>query len=310
MPLNHFIMAAYFKNLSLLITAFVGGALYTSSWSETIPLAESTSTESTYLPQMVKSPKLDKTFTFAGEVVPLNEDTRQRLDRELMVNSYYHSSTLLALKRSTEFFPMIERILAEHDVPDDFKYLAVAESNLANAVSSAGAKGVWQFMRGASKDYKLEVNSEVDERYHVEKATHAAARYIKMLRNRYGSWANAAAAYNMGMGNLRKELRVQGQDSYYDLNVNSETSRYVFRIIALKEIMTHPEDYGFHLDPEDYYPELTNTYKVEINKTVPSWSAFAKQYGVTYRMLKFYNPWLKDSKLTVKKNTYYITLPR
>lgn len=303
-------MNEYLKTLSLLFTAFIGGALFTGMGNTTLKDNHVDVVSSTHLPQLVRSPKLNKTFTFAGEIVPMNPDTRERLDRELMVNSYYHSSTLLALKRSTQYFPLIERILAEYGVPDDFKYLAVAESNLANAVSSAGAKGVWQFMRGASKDYNLEINSEVDERYHLEKSTRAAAKYIKKLKQTYGSWANAAAAYNMGMGNIRKEMRVQGEDSYYDLNVNSETSRYVFRIIALKEIMTNPSNYGFMLDPEDYYSPQYDTYKVEINKSIPSWAAFAKQYGVTYRMLKYYNPWLKDSKLTVKKNTYYVTLPR
>jgi hypothetical protein len=261
------------------------------------------------LPQMVKPPKLDKAFTFGGEKIPINRDTRERLDREFLVNSYHHSGTILALKQSKKYFPTIERILAEEGVPDDFKYLAVAESNLANVVSPSGAKGIWQFMKAASSDYGLEVNEEVDERYHFEKATKAACKYIKRLYESDGSWLNAAAAYNVGPGNMRKLLNNQKEQSYFDLNMNEETSRYVFRLVAIKEVMENPQAFGYYLTEEDKYDAL-DTYEVEVTSSIPSLADFAHQHGTTYRLLKYYNPWLMDSKLTVKTKTYSIKLPR
>ncbi len=262
------------------------------------------------LPQVVKAIKHTKTYTWAGESVPENQDTRERVDRELLVNSYWQSSTILNMKMANKYFPIIERILAEQGVPDDFKYLAVAESNLRNVTSSAAAKGYWQFRKAAAKDYGLEVNTEVDERYHIEKSTRAAAKYLKWLKKKYNTWTNAAAAYNVGPGNFSKLTRQQGEENYYNLNINEETSRYLFRLIAFKEIMQNPTSYGFYIDQEDLYPSLDNTYVVEVTSSVPSWKTFAAEHGLSYRMLKYYNPWLIDSKLTVKKNTYQIRLPR
>lgn len=261
------------------------------------------------LPQMIKGIPMYDNITFAGETIPINPDTRERLDREMSVNAYWQSSTLLNLKSANKFFPRIERILAENGVPDDFKYLAVAESNLRNVTSSASAKGFWQFRKLAAKEWDLEVNSEVDERYHLEKSTRAAARYLKRLKKRFGTWANAAAAYNVGPTRFAKMLKQQGEDSYYDLHMNSETSRYVFRLIAIKEIMKNPQGFGFHVDPNQLYQE-DDTYNVEITKSVSNWPRYAKENGVSYRMFKYYNPWLVDSKLTVKNNTYLIKLPR
>lgn len=261
------------------------------------------------LPQVVKPPKLKPVLTFAGEKIPVNIDTRERLDREFLVNSYYHSSTVIAMKNAARYFPIIEKILKEEGVPTDFKYLSVAESNLSNVISSAGAKGFWQFMKGASSDYGLEVNGEVDERYHLEKSTRAAAAYLKDLKQQFGSWINAAAAYNMGPGGLRANMKEQGENSFFDLNLNSETSRYVFRLVAIKEIMEAPEAYGFYLDKEDQYDPWSTTL-VEVNSSIPDLGKFARDHGVTYRILKYYNPWLLDSKLTVVKNTYYIKIPK
>ena len=261
------------------------------------------------LPQVVKPPKISESVSFAGETIPLNIDTRERLDRELLVNCYYHSSTVIALKNASRYFPVMDQILAEEGVPLDFKYLSVAESNLSNVMSSAGASGFWQFMKGASKDYGLEINGEVDERYHLEKSTRAAARYLKHLKERFGSWSNAAAAYNMGPGNFSSQSKHQGEDDFFDLNLNSETSRYVFRLVAIKQIMANPEQYGFYLDPEDKY-EPWNTYDVEVTSSIPDLGKFARDHGVSYRILKYYNPWLKDNKLTVLKNTYFIKFPR
>lgn len=262
------------------------------------------------LPQVVKSIKLDRGFSFAGEPMPINQDTRERIDRELTVNAYWHSSTLLNIKLAHKYLPEIERILREEGVPEDFKYLAVAESGLRNVSSPAGAKGYWQFRSLAAKEFGLEVNSEVDERYHLEKSTRAAAKYIKQLHKRFGNYTNAAAAYNVGPTRFSKELSAQGETSYYNLNLNSETSRYVFRLMALKEILSRPEDFGFYLDPADRYYSEDNLMTVLVEETVPSWKDFAHRHGLTYRMLKYHNPWIIDSKLTVKHNKYHVKVPR
>ena len=265
--------------------------------------------EDNSLPQVVKPPKINSNLEFAGEKIPFNVDTRERLDREFLVNSYYHSSSVIAMKNAARYFPIIEKILAEEGVPLDFKYLSVAESNLSNVISSAGARGFWQFMKAASKDYGLEVNKEVDERYHLEKSTRAAAKYLKWLKERHGSWINAAAAYNMGPGGFSRAQKNQGETSFFDLNLNSETSRYVFRLVAIKEIMSSPEQYGFYLDPDDKY-EPWKTYEVEVKQSIADLGAFARSHGSSYRILKYYNPWLIDNRLTVVKNTYYIRFPR
>ncbi len=268
-------------------------------------------TLSDLLPQVVKSVKIEQNaFNFAGEVMPLNPDTRERLDRELTVNAYWQSSTLLNIKLAQKYLPMIEQILREEGVPDDFKYLAIAESGLRNVGSHAGAKGFWQFMTGTGKEYGLEINSEVDERYHFEKSTRAAAKYIKKLYSRFGSYTNAAASYNVGPTKFSKEMKAQGEDNYYNMNLNIETSRYVFRLLAIKEILKRPNDFGFYLDPQDYYPQTADLMSVTVDSTVPSWKDFARQHGLTYRMLKFYNPWIIDSKLTVINNTYQVRVPR
>jgi len=263
------------------------------------------------LPQIVKAITLDKAFTFAGENVPTsNFDVKERLDRELLRNAYYHSNTMLNLKKAKRYFPTIERILAENNIPDDFKFLAVAESDLSNAVSPAGAKGVWQFMRGTAKEYGLTVTSEVDERYHLEKATKAACKYLTKAKNRFGNWTLAAASYNVGGSKLRKETTVQREESYYDLNLNSETARYVFRIVALKEILSHPRDYGFYLDDMDKYPPLDDYKEVEVSKPIPNLGDFAQKQGISYRMLKVYNPWLVSTSLNNReKKTYRIKIP-
>lgn len=197
------------------------------------------------LPQRIKSIDLNKNFDFAGEPVPMNEDTRERLDRELSVNAYWQSTTLLHLKMANKFFPTIEKIFAENGIPDDFKYLAIAESGLRNVSSPASAKGYWQFMKPAALEMGLEISEEVDERMHIEKSTQAASRYIKQLHRRFGNWTNTAGAYNVGPTSFARSLEEQNESSYYDMNINDETSRYVFRIVAIKEIVKNPEDFGF-----------------------------------------------------------------
>jgi len=265
------------------------------------------------LPQQIHAvPLADRSFDYAGEPLPMdNFDVVERLDREILRNSYYHSNTLLILKRLQRYFPVIEPILAEHGVPNDLKYLAVIESDLTNARSPAGARGMWQFMRGTAGDYKLEVNKEIDERYNIEKATHAACRYLKKYKEKFGSWTLAAAAYNMGARGLQNEMNAQHFDSYYDLNLNEETGRYVFRIVAIKEILNNPENYGFNLQPHEAYPPLSDYSLVEVDGAVPNWGEFAKKYGTTYRMIKVYNPWLLSSSLTnASRKKYLIKLPR
>ena len=267
--------------------------------------------ETYIVPQIIKSVDLKKDFTFADEPVPLdNFDVRERLDRELTVNTYWHSSTLLNIKSTYKYFPVIEPILAENGVPDDFKYLAVAESNLRNVTSPAGAKGIWQFLNSIGQHYGLEINSEVDERYHIEKATAAACEYLKDHYREFGSWTLTAAAYNMGGPKLNRELSRQRADSYYDLNLNIETGRYVFRIVAIKEVMKNPRNFGFYLEEEDAYPPLTDYEIVEVNTSIESLGDFAVEHGTTYRMLKVYNPWLLSHKLTNRaRKTYQIKVP-
>lgn len=264
----------------------------------------------TNLPQVITSVNLTRDYHFAGEPVPKgNFDAMERLDRELSVNSYWHSSTLLNLKASKRFFPVIEPILRENGVPDDLKYIAVIESNLRNEVSPAGARGIWQFMKPTAEHYGLEINAEVDERLHLEKATVAASRYLKDYYDEFGSWTLAAAAYNMGGPRVKKYLQEQKAKSYYDLNLGSETSRYVFRIIAMKEIMQDPVAYGFYVQPDELYKPLEYT-TVTVDTAVGSWADFAEAHGTTYRMLKVFNPWLIDHKLTNRsRKKYEIKLP-
>jgi len=246
---------------------------------------------------------------FAGEPVPLHiDDVKERLERELLVNGYRHSNTFLLLKRQTRWFPVIERILAEEGVPDDFKYLCVAESGLAQVVSPAGATGFWQFMSRTAKEYNLEVNSEVDERYHVEKSTRAACQYLKRAKNKFGNWTAAAASYNMGMGGFSNQQKRQAEPDYYDILLNSETSRYVFRILAYKEILANPQNYGFMLDYQDQYQPYQYR-EVFVDYSVDHFATFAKQHNTNYKTIKILNPWLRDKSLTVQKNTYQIKVP-
>lgn len=299
---------------TLVLTAFVTIAVF-ASYRQQFSGDEATAPVRTLadgnIPQVVKSVDLAGPFDFAGEPLPMeNFDVRERLDRELLVNTYWHSSTLLNIKNSYKYFPLIERILMENGVPDDFKYLAVAESNLRNETSPAGAKGFWQFMKNTGEFYGLEINSEVDERFHLEKATRAACKYILDYKKRFGSWTLAAAAYNMGGTSLARFLESQRARQFYDLNVSEETNRYVFRLVAIKEILKNPKDFGFYIEAEDLYQPMENYRVVEVSEPVPSWGDFAVEHSTTYRLLKVYNPWLLDSKLTNRnKKTYEVRLP-
>lgn len=262
------------------------------------------------LPQQIRAVFLHKNFTFAGEKLPLtNEDVRERLERELTVNSYYHSSTILNIKKSQRFFPTIDRILAEQNIPVDFKYVAVAESNLDNVTSPAGAKGFWQLMPAVARSFGLIINNEIDERFHLEKATVAATKLIQNYKDKFGSWTNAAGAYNIGEGNFRREQQLQKEDDYYNMNFGSETNRYLFRIIALKEILSTPSRFGFDIAESERYAPWTDLKKVTVTTTVESLADFAHQHNMSYRDLKVYNPWLLSNRLTVAQgNTYEIAV--
>jgi len=247
---------------------------------------------------------------FAGEKTPLNiADVKERFDRELLVNANLDASTLLIIKRANRAFPIIEPILKKNGVPDDFKYLAVAESALMNATSSAGAKGFWQFMPATAKEYGMEVNDIVDERYHLEMSTEAACKYLLGAYRKFGSWTLAAASYNGGLGGVNKQITFQGENNYYDLLLTDETARYVFRIIALKEIMKNPTQYGFNVTPAELYP-LIPTKKIEVDSTITDLAVFAKSQGINYKILKIHNPWLRDRKLTnATKKKYVLEIP-
>ena len=245
------------------------------------------------------------TTDFAGETAPLHVvDVRERLDRELLINANLHSTTTLILKRANRAFPVIEPILQKYGIPDDFKYLAVIESGLVNAVSSAGARGVWQFMPETAKEKGMEVNDFVDERYHLEKSTEAACKYLLAAKNKFGSWTMAAASYNGGMNGVNKKIEEQQVTNYYDLALTEETSRYVFRILALKEIMKNPGKYGFNIYPTDLYSPIP-TKKIEVDSTITDLASFAKTQGINYKILKIHNPWLRDKKLTVTTGKKY-----
>ena len=263
------------------------------------------------LPQVVRPVDLSGPFSFAGEAIPMGDfDVRERLDMELLRNAYFHRNTLLLLKRRARYFPTIERILAEEGVPDDLKYLAVAESGLSNAVSPAGAKGVWQFMATTGKSYGLEINGEVDERYHLEKATRAAAKYLKDYYQEFGDWRWVAAAYNMGGPNVRKWRSRQNADTLFDLDINKETMAYVFRIVALKTILEDPEAFGYYVTADDMYPRLDNFKTITVSKSVGDLGEFAEANETTYRKLKVYNPWLVAGSLPISAgNSYEIRIP-
>ena len=246
-----------------------------------------------------------KNIDFAGERVPLEIiDVQERLDRELVVNINLHSSTTLSIKRANRFFPIIEPILKRHGIPNDFKYLCVIESGLANATSPAGAKGFWQFMPETAKEYNLEVSSTVDERLDVAKATEAACAYLKKAYAKFGNWTAVAAAYNRGMAGIERQQIAQGVTDYYDMFLNEETSRYVFRILALKEIMSHPDKYGYVFSKNElYHPIKTKT--ITVNNSIDNLQTWALEQGVNYKLLKLHNPWLIDTSLIVNGNKSY-----
>ncbi len=255
--------------------------------------------------------QVPENLDFAGEPLPLNNpDILERMDRELLVNTYWQSNGLLMFKRSKKYFPVIEPILAKYGIPDDFKYLAVIESGLTNAVSPAGARGVWQIMKATGKENGLEVNTNVDERYHLEKATEVACKYLLKAKEKLGSWTLAAAAYNAGQAGIARRLKEQKVSNYYDLLLGEETGRYIFRIVAFKEILSHPNKYGFNFRDKDLYTNIP-TYKVEVDTAVTDFSSFAQKFGINYKILKLHNPWLREPHLNNKsRKLYQIEIPK
>ena len=293
-----------------LSAGFMSLVLFSSFYAEDSKSAQNTSENVEHIvdrtPLNLTGIEANKIYAFAGEDVPMdNFDVAERLDRESLINTYLQSANILNLKIANRYFPMIESILAKYGIPEDFKYLSVAESNLRMATSSAGAKGIWQFMESSGEGYGLEVNGEIDERFHPEKSTEAACKFILDLKERFGSWTLAAAAYNMGGAGLAKQIKDQQVDNFYDLQLNAETSRYIFRIIAIKEIMMHPAKYGVDLEETQRYPPLNDFYTVPVTGPVPSLTALAKQNGTTYRMLKVFNPWLISSQITNRYGKSY-----
>tara|TARA_B100001093_G_scaffold318641_1_gene303993 strand:+ start:12320 stop:13240 length:921 start_codon:yes stop_codon:yes gene_type:complete len=247
---------------------------------------------------------------FSGEKIPKNSnDIWERFDKELLKNTYWQSNTLLYIKRSNKYFPIIEPILKKNNIPEDFKYLAVIESGLENVTSPSGAKGFWQFLKSTAKEYNLEVNYAVDERYNLEKSTQAACDYLNVAYEKFNSWTLAAAAYNMGMNGLQTALKNQKVKNYYDLHLNSETSRYIFRILAVKEILRNPKKYGFIIRKQDlYYEEKHNIF--EIDSTISNLYEFCNNYSINYQQLKKYNPWLLTSKLPDEsRKRYFLKIP-
>ena len=253
-----------------------------------------------------RPPAAPDKLTFAGEPVPLHmPDVAERLDKELLMNTYSHYRTLLGLKRMQRHVPEIKRLLVENDIPEDFIYLALAESLFGEVTSPAGAAGFWQLMPDTARGYGMIVNGEVDERFHVEKSTLAAIRYLKTAKKMFGNWTNAAAAYNRGMGGISRALKKQGVDSYYDLYLNDETSRYMFRILALKEVLGNPEKYGYDFSEEHGYNPLP-TRQVRVTSSIPDLTAFALEQGTNYKTLRYYNPWILSYDLTVPSGKEFV----
>lgn len=255
-------------------------------------------------------PDLPASLVFAGEKVPLHyAEVREALEREMGVTMYMHSRTIQTLRMTTRYFPVIEPILKKHGVPEDFKYLCMAESGLnPNAVSSAKAAGLWQFMTSAAKDYGVETGDNVDLRFNIERATEAACKYLKTSYQRYGSWTLAAASYNAGLAGVTRRMGTQGVESYYDMFLPEETMRYVYRILSFKVLTQEPQKYGFHLRKKDYLPAFENYKKVTVNDENIVWSEFAAKYGTNYKVLRILNPWIRSYEYANKGRVNYTVM--
>ena len=291
--------------LSIIFITILSITFFNAVYISDVPSEKNTADSYT-----IKALKIPDELTFAGEKVPTElYDIKERMDRELLVNTYWQSNGLLLIKRAHKYFPVIEPMLKKYGIPDDFKYLAVAESGLENNSSSSGAAGFWHFLKSSAKEYGLEVNQNVDERYNLEKATKVAADYLKKSKKRFGTWTLAAAAYNAGNARIARNLKKQQVTDYYDLLLNSETSRYVLRIVALKEVLSYPKKYGFEFDKEDLYTSPA-TRTVKVDTVITNIASFAKGFNINYKELKLHNAWLRENKLNNKsRKLYKITIP-
>ncbi|MDA9772773.1 lytic transglycosylase domain-containing protein [Flavobacteriaceae bacterium] len=291
--------------LSIIFITLLSITFFNAVYISDVPSEKNTADSYT-----IKALKIPDELTFAGEKVPTElYDIKERMDRELLVNTYWQSNGLLLIKRAHKYFPVIEPMLKKYGIPDDFKYLAVAESGLENNSSSAGAAGFWHFLKSSAKEYGLEVNQNVDERYNLEKATKVAADYLKKSKKRFGTWTLAAAAYNAGNARIARNLKKQQVTDYYDLLLNSETSRYVLRIVALKEVLSYPKKYGFEFEKEDLYTSPA-TRTVKVDTVITNIATFAKGFNTNYKELKLHNAWLRENKLNNKsRKLYKITIP-
>ena len=293
----------YLKNIFLTIgTISLVGFLVLSFSSQPVLENGYDSLENDYNVYALEIPKV---LDFSGEELPVyTPDIRERMDRELLVNTYWQSNGLLMFKRSHRYFPVIEPILKSYGIPDDFKYLALIESGLQNVTSSAGAKGFWQIMEATGKEYGLEINSNVDERYHLELSTQVACKYLLKAKEKFGTWTLAAAAYNAGIRGISNQLERQQVSNYYDLLLGEETGRYIFRIVALKEIINHPQKYGFNFSTSDLYAPIP-TSKIQLDTAVTDFVQFANKFGLNYKQLKLHNPWLREAFLNNKSRKLY-----
>jgi len=306
------ISPAFYKRFKNIL--FLAGCIITTVFvTEALHSSVSASNDDTPFNQNLKTypVPLPDTMSFAGESVPMNHlGIREGLEQEMLINTYWQSQGVLMLKRAHRYFPEIERILEKNSIPPDFKYLALAESAFSYKSSPAGAVGFWQMMKGTAEAYHLEINKEVDERYNLEKSTEAACRYFKDAYQELHNWTLVAASYNMGIAGVERELQYEKENSYYDLSLNLETSRYVYRILSLKQFVLYPSMYGYYLKKKDYY-EPVPSYTVTVDSTLYSLADYAQKNGISYHVLKFLNPWLINDKLSnPEKRPYLITLPQ
>jgi hypothetical protein len=291
------------KNLFLLLMIVLPLAVLFAYFS---PLSDEETKKQFLSEYKIFPPMLPDSLDFAGERVPLEQfDVRERIERELLVNTYWQSQTILLIKRSARWFPVIDSILAKNNIPPDFKFLSAAESGFINVVSPAGAVGYWQFLKATGKKYGLEINDEVDERYNVELSTQAACEYFREAYEQFKSWSLVAASYNMGIEGVQRQIEKQNINDYYDLLLNDETFRYLARIVAMKEIITHPDRYGFHLRRKDLYAPYKYV-EVCADSSIDDLAEFSFSMGVNYKKLKLLNPWLRQNTLTNKTGKEYV----
>ena len=294
-----------FKRLKTTITAWISLSLVFAACNP----PESTPPSRGLVKHTNQAPKLPEQMEFFNQSLSLSDiDIKERLDREMLVNTYFQSSTSLAIKRSARYFPALKRILKEEGVPEDFKYLCVIESNLSNVISPAGAAGFWQFMPGTAPEYGLKVTPEIDERNHLEKSTRAACKLIKSNYRLLNDWVNACAAYNRGPGGLLRDMESQGVKHFFDTEMNPETARYVFRIMALKLIMEHPSEYGYHIPPSARYLPIESK-EIQIKIPIKNLALWARQQGTSLKIIRLLNPWILTNQLSLNAIPCKVKIP-